>query len=110
MAIKYLSKNLIPTAATETELYVVPAATTALVNSLRVTNDNSTSSEITVNLYPGGGATAHALLRTYSLPVRGTMDVFGGVTCIIESGDVLKVLSSENDVVFHLSYMEVDRS
>ena len=110
MAIKYLSKNLIPSAASETILYTVPDATTALVNSLRVTNANSTSSELSVNLYPAGGSTAHSLLRTYSLPVRGTMDVFSGVTCILEAGDVLKVLSTETDVVFHLSYMEVDRS
>lgn len=110
MAIKYLSKNLIPAAASEEELYEVPAATTALVSSLRVTNANSTSSEVTLNLYPGGGATAHSLLRTYSLPVRGTMDTFSGVPCVLEAGDILKVLTSEDDIVFHLSYMEVDRS
>lgn len=110
MAIKYLSQNLIPDAASEEDLYEVPAATTALVSSLRVTNANSTSAEITVNLYPGGGSTAHALLRTYSLPVRSTMDVFSGVTCVLETGDILKIEASEDDIVFHLSYMEVDRS
>jgi hypothetical protein len=110
MAIRYLSKDLIPAATVEEELYEVPEATTALVSSLRVTNANSTSSLLSVNLYPGGGATAHALLRTYSLPVRGTMDVFSGVSCVLQAGDVLKVQSSEDDVVFHMSYMEVDRS
>lgn len=110
MAVRYLSQNEIPDAATETTLYTVPSATTALVSSLRVTNANSTSSLLTVNLYPGGGATAHALLSNYSLPVNATMDVFSGVTCVLETADVLKVESSEADVTFHLSYMEVDRS
>jgi len=110
MGIRYLSEDLIPTGGAETELYVVPEATTALVNSLRVTNANSTSSEITVNLYPGGGSTAHQLLRDYSLPVRATMDVFSGTTCVLQAGDVVKVLSTENSVSFHMSYMEVDRS
>lgn len=110
MAVKYLSKNAIPAATVETTLYTVPAAATAVVGSLRVTNANSTSTLLTVNLFPAGGATAHALLRDYSLPVNATMDVFSGVSCILETADVLKVTSSEGDVVFHLSYMEVDRT
>lgn len=110
MAVSYLAKNLIPAAGVETTLYTVPEAATGILNSLRVTNDNSTSSLLTVNLYPGGGATAHALLRTYSLPVRGTMDVFSGIPCTVETGDVVKVISSEDDVAFHLSYLEVDRT
>lgn len=111
MAIRYLSQNAIPDAATETTLYTVPDATTAIVSSLRVTNANSTSSLITVNLYPASSSsTAHALLRTYSLPVGATMDVFSGVSCVIQAGDVLKITSTEVDVVFHLSYMEVDRT
>lgn len=110
MAVNYLSKNAIPVAATETTLYTVPAAATAVVGSLRVTNANSTSTLLTVNLFPAGGATAHALLRNYSLPVNATMDVFSGVSCVLETADVLKVTSSEGNVVFHLSYMEVDRT
>jgi hypothetical protein len=61
-------------------------------------------------LFPGGSATAHALLRTYSLPVRSTMDVFSGIPCTVETGDIIKVTSSEDDVAFHLSYLEVDRT
>lgn len=110
MAIRYLSQNAIPDADTETTLYTVPSATTAIVSSLRVTNANSTSALLTVNLYPGGGSTAHALLSDYSLPVKATMDVFSGVSCVLEAEDVLKIESSEIDVTFHLSYLEVDRS
>jgi hypothetical protein len=38
------------------------------------------------------------------------MDVFSGVPCILQAGDVLKVTASVADVDFYLSYLEMDRS
>jgi hypothetical protein len=110
MSNKYLRKPLIPAATTETTIYTVPSANTAVVSSLRVTNTNAAVASISVNLYPSGGATAHALLKTYQLPTTQTMDVFSGIPCILESADVLKVLSSVANVTFVLSYLETDRS
>lgn len=110
MANKYLRKNLTPAAATETTIYTVPAANTAIVSSLRVTNRSSGPAALAVNVYPSGGATAFALLKNYSLPTSQTMDAFSGVPCILETGDVLKVTSSAATVDFHLSYLETDRS
>lgn len=110
MANKYLRKYVIPTAATETELYVVPAANGAILNSLRITNANSTSTLIEVNVYPLGGATAYSLLSNHFLPVNATMDVFSGIPCVLEASDEIHVESSEADVVFYLSYLEVDRN
>jgi hypothetical protein len=110
MANKYFRKQLIPTAATETELYVVPEANSAILSSLRITNANSTSSLINVVIYPLGGATAHSVLRQHYLPVNATMDVFSGIPCVLEATDEIHVESSEADVVFYLSYLEVDRN
>jgi len=110
MANKYLRQPLIPSAATETTIYTVPAANTAVLSSLRVTNTNASVAAISVNVFPGGGATAHALLKTYQLPTTQTMDVFSGVPCILEATDVLKVTASVANVAFVLSYLEVDRS
>jgi hypothetical protein len=110
MANKYLRKNLTPSAATETTIYTVPAANTAVVSSLRVTNRNASAAALSINVYPSGGATAFALLKTYLLPTNQTMDAFSGVPCILETGDVLKVTSSVATVDFHMSYLEVDRS
>jgi hypothetical protein len=39
-----------------------------------------------------------------------TMDVFSGVSSVLEAGDVLKVTASVSDVDFWLSYLESDRS
>jgi len=110
VANKYFRKYLSPTAATETELYVVPAANAAILNSLRITNANSASSLIDVVVYPLGGVTAFSLLRNHFLPVNATMDVFSGIPCILEATDEIHVESSEADVIFYLSYLEVDRN
>jgi hypothetical protein len=110
MANKYLRKHLTPAAATETTIYTVPAANTAMVSSLRVTNRNASTTALSVNVYPSGGATAFALLKTYSLPTNQTMDVFSGVPCVLETGDILKVTSSAATVDFYLSYLEIDRN
>ena len=110
MANKYLLKHLTPDATTETTIYTVPDANTAVVSSLRVTNRNASPAALSVNVYPSGGATAFALLKTYSLPTNQTMDAFSGVPCILETGDILKVTSSVATVDFFLSYLETDRA
>ena len=110
MANKYLRKYLSPSAGAEATIYTVPAANVAILSSLRITNGNSDTTQLDVKVYPEGGSTGYALLATYALPVDGTMDVFSGVPCILEAGDVLKVESSEADVTFYLSYLEVDRN
>ena len=110
MANKYLRKYLSPSAATETTIYTVPAANTAIISSLRVTNDAASSTNLAVNVYPLGGGTAYDILKGYVLPADATMDVFSGVSCVLEATDVLKVTSSQANVDFYLSYLEVDRN
>lgn len=110
MANKYLREYLIPSAATETELYTVPNANLAVLSSLRVTNANANSATLTVTVYPEGGATGYHVLKTYALPTNATMDVFSGVAIVLSATDVLKVTSSVATVHFYLSYMEVDRT
>lgn len=110
MANKYLRKCLTPAAATETTIYTTPDANTAMLSSLRVTNNSASTTALTVKLYPQGGATAYTLLKEYALPTKQTMDVFSGVTCVLEASDVLKVLSSQASTDFVLSYAEIDRT
>lgn len=110
MAANYLRKYLTPAASTETTLYTPPDANTAVVSSLRVTNENANPANLTVAVYPGGGGTPYYLLRSYVLPTNQTMDVFSGVSCVLEAGDVLKVTASQSSVDFYLSYMQLDRT
>jgi len=110
MANKYLKQHHIAVSATPHTIYTVPDANTAILNSLRVTNANSADATITVIAYPGGGSTGYHLMRDIFLPVNATMDVFSGVPCVLEATDELEVEASEDDVVFYLSYLEVDRN
>jgi len=109
MANKYLRKYSNPAAATETTIYTVPDANTGILRSLRVTNFGSSgSATITVIQYVG--ATANYLLKGYVLAHSTTFDVFNGIPCIVEAGDIIKVTSSHANVTFYLSYLEVDRN
>jgi len=110
MANKYFRQFITPPAATEEALYVVPEANTAVLNSLRVTNANSASTLLSVNVYPEGETTPYSLLSNHFLPVNSTMDVFSGISCVLQAGDSLRVESSQSDVDFYLSYLEIDRN
>jgi hypothetical protein len=110
MANKYFRQRLSPSATTETDLYTVPPANTAILNSLRVTNANASRAAITVSQYVSGSATEYYLLRSYNLAPNSTMDVFNGVPCVLEAGDKISVEASVSTVYFHLSYLEVDRN
>jgi ABC-type sulfate transport system permease component len=108
MANKYFRKVLIPSAATAMDIYVVPAANSAVVRSLRVTNVGSGVAAITVT-HTGTGTTYY-LQKDRSLTVNTTFDVFSGIPCVLEAGDTLKVTSSIAGVHFYLSYLEMDRT
>jgi hypothetical protein len=110
MANKYLRKVLIPTANTATDMYTVPSANTGIIKSLRVTNDSAARSSIYVSQYSSGDATEHPLPTGFVLPIGASFDLFNGVSCVLETGDKLTVKSSQADVTFYLSYLEVDRS
>jgi hypothetical protein len=108
MANKYFREHLIPDASTETDLYTVPAANTAILRSLRVTNANASAADVTVSQYEG--ATQTYLLKDYPISPDGTIDVFNGVPCVLEAADKISVESSVSTVNFYLSYLEVDRN
>lgn len=110
MANKYLHEALRPAAATETAILTVPAANTAVARSLRVTNTGSAATLVSVTQYDSGSATANYLLKVKSLGANQTFDVFNGVPCVLETGDILKVTSSEANCHFYLSYLEMDRN
>lgn len=110
MANKYFRDHLIPTAALEAEIYVVPAGNATITKSLRVTNANASRATITVSQYDSGSATENFLLKGYILAPNATIDVFNGVPLVLEEGDSLRVEASVNPVHFYLSYLEMDRT
>jgi hypothetical protein len=110
MANKYLRKTVIPAAGVAEDIYVVPDANTGIVKSLRVTNGGAARSSIFVSQYIAGDATEHLLTNGFVLPIGASFDLFNGVSCVLEAGDKLTVESSQADITFYLSYLEVDRT
>lgn len=110
MANKYFRKALIPSAATETSIYIVPAGNMTIAKSLRITNANGSRALITVSQYDEGLGTEHFLLKSYILAPSATIDVFNGVPLVLQALDDLRVESSVSTVHFYLSYLEIDRA
>jgi hypothetical protein len=110
MSNKYLRKVVIPAAATAVDIYVVPEANTGIIKSLRVTNESAARSNIFVSQYSAGVATEHFLTNGFVLPIGASFDLFNGVSCVLEAGDKLSIKSSQADVTFYLSYLELDRN
>lgn len=110
MANKYLRQVLIPAANTATDMYTVPAANTGIIKSLRVTNNSASRATIYASQYSAGSATEHFLTNGFVLGIGGSVDLFNGVSCVLEAGDKLTIKSTQADVTFYLSYLEVDRS
>jgi hypothetical protein len=110
MANKFFREYHESVATTAHTLYTVPDANVAILNSLRVTNANSTDALVSVVIYPLGGATGYHAMRNVFLPVNGTLDVFSGIPCVMQATDEIEVVADQDDVVFYLSYLEVDRN
>jgi hypothetical protein len=110
MSNKYLRKTLIPSATIAADIYEVPAANTGIIKSLRVTNGGVARSSIFVSQYTAGSSVEHLLTNGFVLPIGASFDLFNGVSCVLEAGDKLTVKSSQADVTFYLSYLEVDRT
>ena len=110
MADKYYRQASVPDAATETTIYTVPAANTAIIKSLRVTNAHGSGALVTVTQYDAGSVVAHYLYKEQTLAADATVDIFNGIPCILEEGNALTVTATENPVTFYLSYLEVDRN
>ena len=108
MANKYFRKVLFLKAAAPTEIYTVPSANSAIVRSLRVTNNGTGTASVTIT-HTGTGTTYY-LQKNRALEVNGTFDVFNGIPCVLETGDELRVTSSIAGVNFYLSYLEMDRT
>jgi hypothetical protein len=91
-------------------LLTVPAATTAIVKSVIVANNNASSSNITITFAPAGSGT-HFLVPEEALASKEFTDFLAQAgPLILEAGDVVNITSSQNDVFVTLSALLVDRT
>ena len=110
MANKYERSRLIPSANVTTLLYEVPAATTAICRSLRITNTNSSRTEVSAVQVDSASALTITILDQHVISPRSEYDALNGVPLNLEAGDKIRVTATVANVNFYLSYVEIDRN
>jgi len=91
-----------PAATTETDLYTVPAATSAVCSTLIVCNRGGTSTTFRVSHAAGGGATQNKdyIYFDVTIPRYDTFTATLGIT--MATGDKIKVYAGNGNLSFNL--------
>lgn len=95
-----------PGATSETDLYTVPGATTAVVSTVGVCN-RSTSATFRISVSVGGGATANKDYRYYNLTIPANDNFSATVGWSLSAGDVVRVYASSANLSFFLDGAEM---
>ena len=77
-------------------LYTCPAATTAIILGLALTNKTSSAVNVSVQMIDSSASGSAAdkerlLLNEVSIPANTTLEVFAGQKYVLETTDILKV-------------------
>jgi hypothetical protein len=96
-----------PSATTETALYTVPAATSAIASSIVVCNRSSVLSTFRVSVAVGGGATANKDYIYYDLPIGANDTFIATVGLTLAATDVVRVYASNTNLSFSLYGSEI---
>jgi hypothetical protein len=95
-----------PSATTETDLYTVPAATSAVCSSISICNRGATQTTFRVSISQGGGATANKDYLYYDVTLAGN-DTFIATIGISLATDVVRVYSGNASLSFQLFGTEI---
>lgn len=96
-----------PSATTLTTLYTVPASTEAVISSIVVCNQDSSSGTYRIAVRPNGAAIApeHYLVYNASIAANTTVAYTLGVT--IDASDVVSVYASSASMSFNAFGSEI---
>ena len=96
-----------PAATTETTLYTVPSATTAVCSTLSVCNKAAAAGTFRVRIKINNAADADAQFVCFDAPIaaKDTLLLTFGAT--LGAGDVVRVYSSNADTAFQLFGSEI---
>jgi hypothetical protein len=96
-----------PAATTDTTLYTVPSATTAVCSTLSICNRATASATFRVRIKINNAADADAQYVCFDAPIaaKDTLLLTFGAT--LGTGDVVRVYSSNADTAFQLFGSEI---
>lgn len=92
----------------------VPAATTAIVKSILISNSNASSTTAEVLISPAGVG-SHIIIPAASISTQEYFDFLGGWdgssrVLVLEAGDLLKIKVTTDDVVATINALLIDRT
>jgi hypothetical protein len=94
-----------PSATTETDLYTVPAGTSAALTSLFVANRGAAAGTFRVSISVGGGATANKDYLYYNVTIAANdtflVDAGGKALAYLSATDKIRVYASSGDFSFN---------
>lgn len=96
-----------PSAATLTDIYTVPSATSAVISSINIANRSATATSFRISVAVAGAADNNKQYHFYDTPIAGN-DVVSFVTGItMAATDVLRVYATLATLSFNVSGTEI---
>jgi len=93
-------------ATTETTLYSVPAATSAIVKQIVVCNTNANASSFSLSLVPYGSSASTPNRLFFNLSVAANETIFLDVSQSMTAGDFISAYSSATNIIVTISGIE----
>jgi hypothetical protein len=96
-----------PGAATETDVYTVPAATTAVLSTVVVANRSASAVTYRIAVRPDGATLANQHYIAYDVNVGASDSTTITLGITMDAGDVLTVYASTGDLSFNVFGSEI---
>lgn len=96
-----------PSATTETDLYTVPAATSAVASSVIVCNRSAVLSTFRISIAVGGVATTNKDYIYYDLPIGANDTFIATIGVTLATTDKVRVYASNTNLSFSLYGSEI---
>lgn len=95
-----------PLAATLTDLYTVPALTSAIGSSIQVCNQSATATSFRISVAPAGAADATSQYIYYDVAIPGNDNFTATVGMTLATTDVIRVYATLATLSFTLYVQE----
>ena len=110
MAETFKNNDGVAVTSTEADLYVCPAATTAVVISVRVTNvDGVNDDTVNVKVTTGADVNMSHLAKEMSVPADTSLELAGTSKIVLEAGEKLRIqgAAASGDLEAFVSVLEI---
>jgi glucose-6-phosphate dehydrogenase assembly protein OpcA len=106
IAYKILGQSA-PSATTNTDVYTVPSATEAIVNTIAICNRGNSQGSYRIAVRPDGASIANQHYFVYDTVINANDTVNPDITLSLNAGDVITVYASSANFSFLVSGVEI---